>query len=245
MFNRLNKMARKPALSAVSAVSGELVEGLSRTTVAYDLLRQDLLHGAIPAGQRLAVAALGTRYGLGASPVREALSRLSAEGLVERIDQKGFRVAGLDWSQLAVLTRTRCQVESLALRESIEHRTAAWEDSLAVVVHRLSRTPRSLSSTRYERNPAWEDLHGQFHQLLVANCPSRWLRQFCQSLADEAYRYRQVAASQNHRRRNAHAEHVALFQACSEGRADDAVALLAAHYERTASLTRDPAGKAA
>ncbi|NDP48166.1 MAG: FCD domain-containing protein [Sulfuriferula multivorans] len=94
----------------------------------------------------------------------------------------------------------------------------------------------------YVRNPVWEDLHAQFHRCLLANCPSRWLRQFCESLADEAYRFRQVAASRHYSKREELREHVPLFSACIEGREDDAVALLVAHYQRTAQLTQAAIG---
>ena len=93
-------MARKPALSLVSTSSGDVVDGLSRSSLLYNLLRQDLLHGVFSSGDKLAVMALSTRYTMGASSVREALSRLSSEGLVERIDQRGFRVASLDWAEI-------------------------------------------------------------------------------------------------------------------------------------------------
>lgn len=230
-------MARKPALSLVSTTSGETVDGLSRSSVVYDLLRQDLLRGVFAPGEKLGTVALGQRYAMGSSSVREALNRLSAEGLVDRIDQKGFRVASLDWRELPILLETRCEIEALALRDSIKHRTAAWEDALILLVYRLSNTPRSLADDHYVLNPVWEELHTQFHHALLANCRSRWLRQFCASLADEAYRFRQVSASRNYARRD-EGEHVAIFQTCLEGRADEAVALLVAHYRRTAALTQ-------
>jgi len=234
-------MARKPALSLVSTSSGEMVDGLSRSSVVYELLRQDLLHGVFTPGEKLTVVALCNRYAMGASSVREALNRLSSERLVERIDQRGFRVASLDWTELPILLQTRCQVETWALRESIQRRTPAWEDRLVLLVHRLSKTPRSLATDTYVINPAWEELHSQFHQTLIANCASRWLRQFCASLADDAYRFRQVAASKNYAVRD-EAEHIGIFKACIGGNEDDAVVLLEAHYRHTAALTQVAVG---
>ncbi len=177
-----------------------------------------------------------SRYEVGASPLREALSRLSAEGLVDRTDLRGFSVAPLNWDELPILTRNRVQLESIALRESIEHRDQAMEDELVLLVHRLSRTPRSLSADHYVSNPEWEVLHRDFHRTLLSRCPSRWLRAFCESLADEAYRFRQMAADQGHSTRNEHDEHVAIFEAVIEGRADDAVRALESHYRRTSEI---------
>ena len=227
-------MPRKPALASPSADAS----GTTRASAVYDALRSDILHGVFKPEEKLRVEAVSQRYGVGASPVREALNRLSAESLVTRNDQRGFSVAPLHWDDLAVLTETRCRLESLALCDSIEARTPAWEDALVLLVHRLSRTSRSLATDRFVSNPAWETLHREFHAQLLANCPSPWLRGFCASLSNEAYRYRQEAASRNFISRGEHSEHVALFNAAIEGRAEDAVRLLCDHYRRTSTLVQ-------
>lgn len=232
-------MARKPALHIVKTDGDGQAQApalATRASVVYEQLRADITRGALAPGSRLRVEAMGARYGVGASPLREALNRLSAEGLVARSDQRGFSVAPLDWDELPVLTRNRVQLESLAIRESIVCRNAAWEDQLALLVHRLSRTPRSLSAEHYEPNPAWEAAHREFHRTLLAGCASRWLRGFCDTLADEAYRFRQVAAGLSFSSRNEHAEHLALFHAAIDGHADEAVRLLEQHYTRTAAF---------
>ncbi len=231
-------MARKPALRSDSTETGMAT---TRATAVYERLRADITQGVLEPGSKLRVEAMSQRYGVGASPLREALNRLSAEGLVARTDQRGFSVAPLQWDEMPVLTHTRLQLESLALRESIERRDAEWEEHIVLIVHRLSRTARSLSDERYLPNPAWESLHRDFHRALLARCPSRWLRGFCDTLADEAYRVRQVAAGKSFTRRNEHAEHVAIFEAAIVGRADDAVRLLGEHYTRTAALVASQA----
>lgn len=225
-------MARKPAL--IPGNDGSTAT--TRASAVYGQLRADITHGLLEPGARLRVEAMCGRYAVGASPLREALSRLSAEGLVERNDQRGFAVASLNWDELAILTDNRVQIETLALQQSIAQRDPAWEEHLALVLHRLSRTPRSLSTETFQPNPAWEVLHGEFHRALLARCPSRWLKGFCDSLADEAYRFRQVAAGLNFSARNEHAEHLAIFQAAIDGRSDDAQRLLTEHYQRTAAV---------
>jgi DNA-binding GntR family transcriptional regulator len=234
-------MARRAALTEVTAHG---VAATTRASAVYERLRADISHGVLEPGSKLRVEAMCTRYGVGASPLREALSRLSAEGLVDRTDLRGFSVAPLHWDELPILTKNRIQLESLALRESIEHRDAAMEDALVLLVHRLSRTPRSLSADSYVANPQWELLHREFHRTLLSRCPSRWLRGFCDSLAEESYRFRQVAAGKSFTARNEHAEHVAVFEAVIAGRTDDALRALEAHYTRTASVVADQARQA-
>ena len=233
-------MARKPAL-ATDTPDGPAAT--TRASAVYGRLRADIAHGVLEPGSKLRVEAMVQRYGVGASPLREALSRLSAEGLVDRTDQRGFRVAALKWDELPTLTHNRIQLETLALRESVAARDQAWEDQLVLLVHRLSRTPRSLSDTQYQPNPAWEDLHREFHRALLARCPSRWMRGFCDTLSEEAYRFRQLAAGKSFSKRNEHVEHVAIFEAAIAGDADEAVRLLSEHYCRTSTLVATQARK--
>lgn len=231
-------MVRKAALTEVSSRG---VASATRASAAYEQLRSDIVHGELEPDSKLRVEAMSSRYGVGASSIREALSRLSSEGLVVRTDLRGFSVAPLNWDELPILTRNRVQIEGIALRESIENRNQEMEDQLVLLVHRLSRTPRSLSTDHFVTNPAWESLHLEFHRALLSRCPSRWLRTFCDNLADEAYRFRQLAAGKTFTSRNEHAEHVAIFEATIEGRADDAVRLLAEHFTRTATVVESQA----
>src|SRR3990172_5019394 len=76
----------------------------------YERLRQDVLTGELLPGHKLRIDALRLRYGVGASPVREALNRLVSEGLVTLEDQKGFRVAPVSLDELRELTHTRCLI---------------------------------------------------------------------------------------------------------------------------------------
>ncbi len=209
------------------------------TTAIYDSLRQEILGGMMEPGAKLAVDALARRFQAGGSPVREALSRLSSEGLVDRREQRGFSVAGVDLAQCRELVRTRVMLEGIALRESVAHRTDAWEEGVVLAFHRLSRVARSTAADRYVANPEWERLHGAFHEALIANCPSGWLLRFCRELREQADRYRQLAARHAFTRRNERDEHRGIMDAVLEGRTDEAVRLLGEHYSATLAVIED------
>lgn len=211
----------------------------TRATSLYDQLRADLLGGGLEPGSKLAIEALGERYGTSATPLREALNRLVSDGLVERREQRGFAVAGISAADLAEITKTRGWLEEIALRESIANHTTDWEEALVLAHHRLSRTPRSLSDTRFEDNPEWEPHHRAFHRALISGCGSRWLLGFCEQLADQHHRYRRLSAPRAFTKRAVHNEHKQLMEAAIAGRADEAVALLRAHFERTAKILLD------
>jgi len=217
---------------------GESIPTLARAT--YERLRADLLNGQWLPGRKLLMHELRARYGVGASPLREALNRLCSEGWVVHNDQRGFCAAGASTEQLQDLVRTRAAVEGLALEQAVARRDPAWEEQLVLAFHRLSRTPRSMREDSFEENPEWESLHRAFHRTLLEGCGSPLLLSFCEQLYDQAYRYRQLAARKSYRRRNELDEHRAVFDAVMEGRAQDAKRLLAAHYERTAGIVEEP-----
>lgn len=209
------------------------------TTVAssvYDQIRADILTGSLRPGEKLRSEFLRGRYNAGISPVREALNRLATERLVCREDQRGFHVAGVSKADLAALTQTRCWLEEIALRESIERGGQAWEERIVLAFHRLSRTPRSSSKTRYVYNAEWERLHRDFHLALIADCGSHWLIGFCAQLLDHSDRYRQLAAAVSYPKRKERSEHQALMRAILDRDADRAVALACAHYRKTADI---------
>lgn len=225
-------MARTPALATVNGTA-------TRATSLYDELRTDLLAGVLEPGSKLAIEALAERYATSATPLREALNRLVSDGLVERREQRGFVVAGISAEDLAEITKTRCWLEEIALRESIAAHTTEWEETLVLAHHRLAKTPRSLASDRFEDNPEWEPLHRAFHRALIAGCGSRWLLNFCDQLADQHHRYRRLSAPRAFAKRGVKSEHQQLLEAALEGRSDDAVKLLCQHFERTAKIIRD------
>jgi DNA-binding GntR family transcriptional regulator len=225
-------MARTPALPTEHGSS-------TRATSLYDQLRADVLSAALEPGSRLAIEALANQYATSSTPLREALNRLVADGLVERREQRGFAVADVSAEDLAEITKARCWLEEIALRESIAQRNQAWEEAVVLAFHRLSRTPRSLSESRFDDNPDWEPRHRAFHRALIAGCGSRWLLSFCDQLADQHQRYRRLSAARAFRKRPVANEHRAIMDAAIEGRADQAVALLRAHIERTGAILRE------
>ncbi len=208
----------------------------TQTSTVYDRLREDLLTGRLEPSRKLQMRFLTDRYQTGQTPLREALNRLTADGLVECREQRGFYVADISRNELAELTKTRCWVEGLALRESMAAATPQWEEQLLLAQHRLGRTPRSLNAEQFEDNPEWERLHRIYHRTLVGNCGSQSLIAFCGQLADQLYRYRRLSIRKAFPSRHVTDEHQAIMDAVLSGNADRAVELLQKHYTQTAEV---------
>ena len=130
-------------LSLVNPTTGDSASPPSQTTAAYARLRQDILSGRYLPGHKLKIAELSTRLEVSPGAVREALSRLVPEHLVVSRDQRGFVVAPLSIEDLVDLTELRCEIESIALRRSVELGEVGWEASVLARAHRLRRTPKT------------------------------------------------------------------------------------------------------
>lgn len=202
---------------------------------AYDCIRQDILKGELAPGFKLRIDFVSSRYGIGSSPIREALSRLSSDGLVERHEQRGFLVAHISIKQLREVTKTRCWLEEIAIRESIENATEEYENTLVVAMHRLSRTSRYSADDPGRINPEWEERHTTFHDALVENCGSDMLLEYCRELRSLADRYRLVAAASVPPRQELE-EHQAIFEAVIDRNSGRAADLLREHYGITQSI---------
>lgn len=198
-------------------------------------IRADIIRGTLPPDLKLRIEVLCKRYEVGSSPVREALSQLAAEGLVDRLDNRGFRVKPASKSDFTEILTTRCWLETIALTESIEHGDRTWEEALVLALHRLSRAPRAPSDSGYGPDIEWEKLHRDFHRALLAACPSSHLLRYCDNLSDLWVRYRWISYSRAGQGRDVAAEHQRIVAAALDRRTGDAVAELLAHYRRTAS----------
>ena len=202
----------------------------------YARLKADILTTRLEPGRKLQSRFLMEQYNVGQTPLREALNRLTSEEFVVGMEQRGFYVKQVSKEELQELTKTRCWVEGLALRESIKNATQAWEETLLVTHHRLDRTPRSLNVEKFEDNPDWERAHRAFHATLIGLCGSRPLLSFCEQLADRLYRYRMMSIAKAYPVRKVGTEHTEILKAVLERSTEEAVLLLQQHYQRTADV---------
>ncbi|AKI01937.1 transcriptional regulator [Hoeflea sp. IMCC20628] len=210
----------------------------TRASSIYLLLRNDILNGAMLPGTKLNIRDLCEHYSSGLSPMREALNRLSAEGLAQQLDNRGFKVQPVSVPELMDLTQARCWVNEICVRKSVEKGDGDWEESVLLTCHRLSRTPRDLAEGDSRPNPDWVTAHKAFHQALISACGSNWMIDTCSQLFDAAERYRNLARVAGVSRSDPRDEHQEIMNAAVNRQADLVVELLNSHFERTAHLVR-------
>ncbi len=141
-------------------------------------IRQLILTGELLPGERIKGEYLKSRLQVGLSPIREALSRLVTTGLVEVVDNAGFRVASLSQEKIVDSFQSLAKLEALLLREAIESGDENWEAQIMASLYRLSKIeannlkiPHSLWSTRND----------EFHEALIAGCRLYGLKQMRQT----------------------------------------------------------------
>lgn len=221
-----------------------LVDTSMRTKVVYEALRSDILEGRLKPAHRLKLAMLGDRFSVSMSVVREALTRLTEQGLVVSSPMRGFMVMPLSVKDLLDITQTRIRLETMALRDSIERGDVAWEGRVLAAHHALNRAPEPRASA--ETAADWRQCHRAFHQALLGGCGSQRLQALANGLRDSAEIYRSWARSlARDGSRDLAAEHRCIMELTLASDADAAAAALAAHIERTtAALLTYVAGHA-
>jgi DNA-binding GntR family transcriptional regulator len=207
--------------------------------IAYKRIREDLLAGSLGASTRLRVNELKERYGLGLSPLREALLKLTSEGFVIAEGQRGFADAPLSLGDLADITQTRQHIEAIALSESIDKGDADWEAAIMSAFHRLSRAPLPNGPSDAQAILNWEQKHRAFHDSLIVACASPWMIGFHSQLVDHSERYRRarlfstVPATQI--ARDIEMEHRAIMESVLSRDKQRACELMRDHLQRTAT----------
>jgi DNA-binding GntR family transcriptional regulator len=221
---------------------------ISRATLTAQLeeaLRVDILEGVLRPGQRIRANEMTERYGVSATPLREALQRLAVENLVELDPRLGATVAPISEADLRDIYEMLQLLDGLALQRSIERGDDAWiaevEQRFGALSEAIARhesvTAETDDDTRRRAGIEWALTHWEFHQALYRACGSPWLLRFVRTLHAHSERYRMLAW---HRRegakRDSRAEHLHIMEAAKARDAEAAVSALHQHLGTTVDL---------
>ena len=197
--------------------------GVKRTQVC-DRIRDMILRGELRPGQRLRQKALAEQCGVAQGVVREALLELERCGLVVCIERRGVRVASFDRRSALEALDLREIHEAYAVRRCCERATRLELRQLAALAERIQEASRG------GRDAEAEALDHELHGRLLALAGNAML-------LDLSKRPHFVARATAHNAgrdgKAAYEEHLAILQAISDGRADDAERLVRQHIART------------
>lgn len=196
---------------------------------AMRTIYNDVVSVRLAPGQKLKPEDLKDRYGIGTSPIREALLRLSAEGLVRLEGQRGFSVPETSEAELIDIGSVRCQISVWALRLSIEKGDDRWEASVIAAFHRLERIAGPMKRSPLEYKEEWELRNREFHAALEAACESPWLLRMSNMAFTQSERYRRHTVEYNRLLPSAQEEHHAIMTAAINRDPEEAARLLTEH----------------
>jgi DNA-binding GntR family transcriptional regulator len=147
-------------------------------TAIYSDLQHRLISNDFDHGDKLRAEQLRQDYGCSASTVREALFRLSTEGLVDFQEQRGFRVPEMSAEVLSELTHVRILLEGEGTARSIRYGGVAWEARLTAAHHQLSHIEKRIHASKDSSQlvDLWFRAELEFHQTLISACGSQTLK---------------------------------------------------------------------
>ena len=218
-------MSLQTAIAAAHSVPATHAEA------AFGRLHADILRGALKPGDRMHIGRLQKAYRVGATPLREALSKLTSLDLVTSQGQRGFRVAPVSIENLIDVTRIRATLEIAALRLALTSGDRDWEAAIIAAEHRLRGCPKLEEKTIAEQ---WYVCNRAFHDALVAAATSPQLMAFRSKIHDFSDRYQRLAGQAGFPGRDIDAEHAAIMQYALKRDVDRTAALIVEHFVTTA-----------
>ncbi len=203
---------------------------------AYDKLRAELLSCRLLPGDPIKINEVSDQLYTNPIAVREALSKLSAEGLVTSEPQKGFRAASVSAAALRDLTRVRIEIESACLRGAIAHGDVGWETEIVGALHRLLRTPLRVETDPQRNTDEWAAAHSRYHEVLVSACDSPLLLWMRHILFAQAERYRRLSVPLAEFDRDLDGEHRELAAAVVARDTTAALLIISRHLQTTTDI---------
>jgi DNA-binding GntR family transcriptional regulator len=201
---------------------------------AYERIRAAIRDGSLAPGLRLTEVELAARFGVSRTPVRQALARLEAEGLLTHAPRRGLTVTRPDHSQVVELYVMREILEGAAARLAAQH---ASETELAAMAELVEQEP-----SLYGDAAALAALNQRLHGLLYLAAHNRYLLKSLEQLSANMALLPSLLTVEG-RAQSAHEEHRALLKGLNQrdGEAAEAAAKAharAAQRHRLAWLTR-------
>lgn len=163
---------------------------VNKANQCYDEIQEHIINGTFEPGKKLKVEELKQQLDSGASPIREALSRLVTSGLVTAHDNKGFYVAEMSENDIRDLYHTFLHIELLALSEAIKNGDDAWKTAIVGTLYNLGLIENNPEPTSYR---IWSERNYAFHVALISGCNSPTLLDIRASIYRRFDRYCRVS----------------------------------------------------
>ncbi len=209
--------------SATASVTRKIVRP---TTVDLVLtaIRQRILSGELAPGEVLRQEALAEELGVSRVPIREAITRLTGEGLLTSVPHKGAYVAELSIAEVQETFDIRLRLEPWIFAEAIAHITDAEINKAERIVKEMDKVAEGQ----------WGQLNWRFHETLYLPARREITLQMLRVLHDRSDRYFRFQVVQVPIRQQSHEEHMGLVEACRQRDSKLGAKLLEQHVKTAA-----------
>ncbi len=207
----------------------------NKATFVRDQLREEILKCRLLPGEKLKINELCATFSVTLGAVREALTGLEGEGLVDLVDKKGFQVSAISRDELAELTQARIEIEAACMKLAIGSGGEAWEADIEETLRVLLSERRTAEDSR-KMDEDWSNAHSDFHLALVSACRNTFLLNVREKLYLQSERYRRLSIPGETSDRDVDKEHRELANACLARDPDLARDLIDVHLRNTARL---------
>jgi DNA-binding GntR family transcriptional regulator len=193
-------------------------------------LRGALVAGEIKPGERIKIAELEKSFGVSHIPIREAVRRLEAEGLIVALPQRAAVAAGVDLDDLAGLYDLRRMIECDVIERAVGSMTDEEVGAAATALEQLEAVAQDYLSPRF-----WE-LHAEFHWALLEPAASAWIQRVVDQTWFASQRYVRLFVSATVE--EAMVAHRELVACCRRRDGLEAAEILRRHLDRTEQAVR-------
>jgi DNA-binding GntR family transcriptional regulator len=204
------------------AMNGELTQ----TQTAYQLIFEKIVNGDIREGYPLLEVEIADQLNMSRTPVREALLRLRAHGLVDKVSKKGLFVKILSKDEVKQTYEFLEGVESMVsylLAGSIE------PEGIMALGRLIERMEKAFADNDMD---AWVEADSQFHDTMLEYCQNPYIVAEMKKANILVRRVRDGIVRYALDKEPSMQDHKALFEAIRDGDKDQARALTQAHIKR-------------
>lgn len=205
-------------------------EVLSLPEQVYQRLRAGVLQGEFPPGQFLRQEELAQRFGASRVPLREAMTRLETEGLLELKPRRGYAVISLEKSEIQEIFALRAIVEQHAGAAAALHRVERDIKEVKTILNKMEK----LATSTLEKTNQWLELNSIFHARIFACAGLKHVTRVANILRDMVEPYIRIEITLTMDVTQAQVEHRQIFEALSAGDAELLGRLCKEHCEHTA-----------
>lgn len=199
----------------------------SLTDMAVDRIRASIVEGSLVLGGQISEAALALELGISKTPVREALLRLKADGLVDIHPQRGTYVFSVGGDDVVQICRFREILEAAALGEAL----AADRKGLIAALEENLRTMKAAQRAGNAR--ALPEFDAEFHGIIMQRSNNTYLRDAYRLIEHKIHALRWRLPANSEQIEHCQANHATILKQIREGRLGQAQTILKRHIRDT------------